>query len=71
MKIKLFNKKIQPACEYCSLGRSSTVEMILCTKRGIVEKHYHCRHFLYDPLKRNPKVPPSLQQFDYDDFKID
>ena len=71
MGINTFNKNIRPACEYCALGHLSPNHMILCKRHGVVEKEYHCRAFIYDPLIRTPKSPQIIPKFDYNDFKID
>lgn len=68
----MFGATIQPACEYCSLGRrSSDPRMILCEKRGVVSPYYHCKKFDYDPLLRIPRRPPRLPSFSPEDFSLD
>lgn len=48
-------------CEFC---RFATViratDDMLCTHRGVVDKEYSCRKFVYDPLKRVPRRLPEL-----------
>lgn len=56
----LFQKKIEPRCAYCQRGTELDEEKILCAKRGVVDRAGHCRAFRYDPLKRVPPPPPSL-----------
>ena len=56
----LFQKKIEPRCAYCQRGTELEEEKILCAKRGVVDRAGHCRAFRYDPLKRVPPPPPSL-----------
>ena len=56
----LFQKKIEPRCAYCQRGTELHEEKILCAKRGVVDRAGHCRAFRYDPLKRVPPPPPSL-----------
>lgn len=56
----LFQKKIEPHCAYCQRGTELDEEKILCAKRGVVDRAGHCRAFRYDPLKRVPPPPPSL-----------
>ena len=56
----LFQKKIEPRCAYCQQGTELDEEKILCAKRGVVDRAGHCRAFRYDPLKRVPPPPPSL-----------
>ena len=44
---------------------------VLCKRKGIVEKGFHCRHFDYDPLLRVPRSKaPELPTFDPEEFKI-
>lgn len=49
---------------FCALCRFAseiaTTEDMLCSRKGVVPKEYHCRRFIYDPLKRVPKKPPRL-----------
>ena len=55
MASKLFGKNIEPACAYCAHGFwASDHKMILCEKKGVVAPFYHCRKFVYAPLKRVP-----------------
>ena len=69
---KPFGRDIEPACEYCARGkRSSDGKSILCTHKGIMGEKDHCRKFLYDPLKREPRRAPALPSFSEEDFSID
>ncbi|MBQ4039559.1 MAG: hypothetical protein IJC91_00365 [Oscillospiraceae bacterium] len=72
MKSKLLNKKqIAPACEYCSFGTVSPDEQsVLCPKKGIMRRTSSCRKFVYDPLKRQPKLPVELPEFDASEFEL-
>jgi len=45
-------------CENASPLRSET-EM-LCRYRGVVSALHVCRKFMYDPLKRRPRIMPDL-----------
>lgn len=69
---KLFGNYIEPACQYCCLGRdTSDGQKVLCEKAGVVLPSYSCKKFIYDPLKRIPtrqvtKLPPLEQS----DFKL-
>ncbi|MEG1773786.1 MAG: hypothetical protein RR320_02910 [Oscillospiraceae bacterium] len=68
---KLFDSHIEPACAYCALGEpTQDGEAILCERRGIVLPSYHCRKYVYDPLRRTPKLPPELARFDRSDFTL-
>lgn len=71
-KTKLFGNTIEPACLYCQHGRPAADRvMILCRKYGPVAPHYHCRKFIYDPLKRVPKRPKKMPGFTAEDFSLD
>ena len=56
----LFQKKIEPRCAYCQRGTQLDEEKVLCVRRGVVSLAGSCRAFRYDPLKRVPPPPPSL-----------
>ena len=48
-------------CEFCRFSAEiQTTDDMLCEHRGVVHKEYHCRKFVYDPLKRVPKRPPEI-----------
>lgn len=69
--MKLFGKNIEPACEYCALGRiSGDKTMILCPRRGIVAPHYSCRKYRYNPLKRKPRRTQKLMELDPKEFEL-
>lgn len=73
IKVKqLLNKKdISPSCSYCLNGKlSPDREKVLCKKMGVVEKDFACRKFRYDPLKRQPRRPKTLEHFEESDFAI-
>lgn len=69
---KFFDKNIEPRCEYCSEGFvSADGKSVLCRKKGIVDRGFHCRKFSYDPLLRIPRPKaPELPKFDPEEFKI-
>ncbi len=50
-------------CEFASPLHDE--DQMLCRKRGIVSSGYVCRAFRYDPLKRDPGVPPELPKLEY------
>ncbi len=71
MKKALFGNNINPACEYCELGKKTKDgKMVLCEKTGVVAPYYSCRKFKYDPLLRIPKRMPRPQKMTDEDFKI-
>ena len=70
-----FRKDIEPRCAYCAHGsavnecevacsRRGVVRAadgsLRCTRRGAVQPFDHCRAFSYDPLRRVPPRPASL-----------
>lgn len=71
MASKLFGTNVEPACAYCAHGFwASDHQMILCAKKGVVAPHYHCRKYVYAPLKRVPKKAPRLPEYDKSDFEL-
>lgn len=71
LKSQLFGKDIEPACSYCENGSpSKDCSMILCDRKVIVSPYYSCRKFCYAPLKRVPKRPMALPEYDAEDFKL-
>lgn len=68
----LFRKSIEPRCIYCQRGADLNNGDVICAKKGIVSEGYHCRHFVYDPLKRQPPVPavPDFSKLDEEDFSL-
>ena len=55
-KVRLFDRDVAPACEYCEFGRnSSEYDMVMCSKRGIVSPYFRCISFRYNPMRRVPK----------------
>ena len=72
MKFRFFGKNIEPACEYCALGKlTSDGKNVLCKKKGVTALYYKCRRFRYDPLRRIPKRPlPTTTEFTKEDFEL-
>lgn len=71
MKIKLFGKKIEPACLYCRFGRiNGEGDRVFCSKKGIVDAIGSCRAFDYDPIKRVPKKVKLSSDLSEKDFEI-
>jgi hypothetical protein len=56
----LFRKNIDPRCAYCQRGTQINEREVACAKQGVVPVEHHCRSFKYDPLKRVPPRPASL-----------
>ena len=60
-----------PKCEYCIHGRKSADEdIVLCVKKGIVEKDSSCRAYKYDVLKRKPFKKPVVEEADPADYEL-
>ncbi len=57
---KLFHQGIEPRCTYCARGALIEKGKILCPKKGLVLPDGHCAAFRYDPLKRVPPKPVTL-----------
>ncbi len=72
MKQKLFDRKKYPKkCGNCLHGtQSDDGRTLLCKKRGAVDPCDVCRHYKYDPLKREPQQPIFHSDFTADDFKL-
>ncbi len=69
MSDKIFNKRIEPKCEYCVYGIPLDYDNeILCRKRGITENDDYCRRFKYDPLKREPRKEKISDNYNPEDF---
>ena len=71
----LFQQKIDPRCVYCTKSTKSILlneSQILCEIKGIMSPESHCRNFSYDPLKRVPPRPLSMdfKQLNDEDFSI-
>ncbi len=66
---KLFGKNIEPKCEYCRYCVNRKGGASVC-RYGLPSEDKVCRKYEYDPLKREPRVLPSLQRFTADDFKL-
>lgn len=57
-KLKIKNKdNIEVFCKYCERATPLLTEgKLVCSKVGVVSEDYKCRKFIYDPLKRSPKL---------------
>ena len=68
----LFAKKIEPRCAYCARGTDLADGQVICLKKGVVSAGYACRAFRYDPLKRVPPKPVSLDfgKIKNEDFEL-
>jgi hypothetical protein len=81
MKLKLFKRRIKSefgeadlprVCRFCERATLINDEdNVLCSVKGIVFADYCCRKFSYDPLKREPKMPPPIPKPDLSAVSID
>ena len=56
----LFRKDMEPRCAYCARGARIDEGHVACVKRGVVADTDKCPAFRYDPLRRVPPRPASL-----------
>lgn len=70
--MKLFRKNMEPRCAYCQRGSLINEREVACVRRGVVPMEYHCARFRYDPLKRTPPRPASLdtERLKQEDFSL-
>ncbi|MCQ2452415.1 MAG: immunoglobulin kappa light chain variable domain-containing protein [Oscillospiraceae bacterium] len=71
--MKLFNKHMEPRCEYCRHGEAiSEGESIVCLHVGISSPSDSCRRFVYDPTRRRPEPPARFTPGSYseEDFTL-
>ena len=66
MNQMLFRKNMEKLCLYCSHAARVDENTMVCTKKGLVDGHSHCRGFRYDPLKRVPDPPAQMHLPEYD-----
>ena len=56
----LFRKDSDPRCVYCQWGQQLNEREVACVKKGVVPVEFSCRSFRYDPMKRVPPRPATL-----------
>ena len=56
----LFRKDIDPRCVYFQWGQQLNEREVACVKKGVVPVEHSCRSFRYDPMKRVPPRPATL-----------
>ena len=67
----VFNKKLTRACKYCRYATClNFTNEIICKKKGVSAPDACCRHYKYDPLKRQPERIILKSEFTKDDFEI-
>ena len=71
MANKVFNKKLPRYCEYCIHANCSQFsDEVLCLKKGITNRKDSCRHYKYDPLKREPQGSKISNNYKPEDFLL-
>ncbi len=66
--IRLFRKKIEKRCGYCTHGTQLDGETVLCAKKGIRGVDSKCRKFRYDACKRQPAKAKALDFEKYNEY---
>lgn len=68
----LFRKDIEPRCTYCRYSAPAEPETVICRKKGVRSAGDHCRSFRYDPLRRVPPKPKSVDftKYDKEDYSL-
>lgn len=66
--IRLFRKKIEKRCEYCTHSTLLDEDTVLCAKKGIRGNDDKCRKFHYDACKRVPVKPKALDFEKYNEY---
>lgn len=68
----LFRKNIERRCSYCRHCTRLDLDLVLCTKHGIMPEDGNCRKFSYDPCKRIPGKPKvlDLKKYEKEDYSL-
>lgn len=67
--MKLFRKKVDRACEYCTYAVFDDEDNLTCTKKKTqMPLDGKCLRFQYDPLKRVPRKAKALDFSKYEEF---
>ena len=67
----LFDPEIKRCCAYCEESSDLDDRYVLCSRKGPVDFDFCCRHYRYDPLRRQPHPPvKSSKKFTKKDFKL-
>ena len=70
MKRKIFSVKQNKKCCNCVYSTKLEQKVFICKKHGVVEKDDRCISFKYDPLKREPELPPETTGYTKEDFSL-
>jgi len=57
----LFDRNIEPNCEYCRYSSELGNNEFACSRRGIMEGSGSCASFRYEPTKRVPESAQGLK----------
>lgn len=69
----LFRKKMPEDCQYCARSAAMDQEEVyLCSQYGVVKRRDICSKFQYDPCKRIPLKPKTMDfsKYDEEDFTL-
>ena len=67
--MKLFRKKVDEACQYCSYAIGNSGTHVTCTKKKKLKPlESKCMRFQYDPLKRVPSKAKALDFSKYEEL---
>ena len=68
----IFSKDITPMCLYCEKGKKIYgTDDVICAKKGLVKADFHCKRFVYTPLKRKPaSIYCEKEEYNQKDFEI-
>ena len=67
--MKLFRKKMDRACQYCSHAIAVSHNHVTCVKKKkLMPLDAKCFRFHYDPLKRVPSKQKALDFSKYEEF---
>lgn len=71
MKNAEFTLQNEKVCRLCEHGRLSyDKSAVVCMKKGVVDPDGFCGKYVYDPLKRQPKIKMSGESFNSENFKL-
>lgn len=72
MSKNLFGNNIEPCCSLCEKSEDFEIPKVtVCPIYGTVKPYDCCKHFIYEPLKRDPKKPLNLPKYDKQDFSLE
>lgn len=67
--MKMFRRKVESACRYCTHAIAVTQERVVCGKRKkYMQPDGKCFRFRYDPLKRVPLKAKAVDFSKYEEY---